>query len=99
MGTETQDLIDALTDELERCDGTITRRFALLARADLADECLRVDLWEANLRRAGLLGAGLEGAKFVGDTILPNGTNRMCDSTCNVLALKGSLLIERLAGR
>jgi hypothetical protein len=40
MDAETQDLVDALTDELERCDGTITRLFALLVRADLADECL-----------------------------------------------------------
>ena len=39
MDAETQDLVDALTDELERYDGTGTRLFALLVRADLADQC------------------------------------------------------------
>ena len=32
MDTDTQDLIDALTTELEHCEDTITRLYALLTR-------------------------------------------------------------------
>lgn len=38
IDTETRELIDALTTEIERCEGTITRLFVLLDRAGLADE-------------------------------------------------------------
>ena len=40
MDNNTRDLIDALTTELERCEGTITHLFTTLDRLGLADEAV-----------------------------------------------------------
>ena len=40
MDTNTRDLIDELTVELERCEGTITYLFLTLDRLGLADEAV-----------------------------------------------------------
>ena len=40
MDTQTRDLIDDLTTELERCEGAITQLFLTLDRLGLADEAV-----------------------------------------------------------
>ena len=44
MDTDTQDLIEELTTELEHCEGMITRLYVRLADADLVDESLADDV-------------------------------------------------------
>ena len=43
IDTETQDLIEELTVELERSEGMITRLYALRSRAGLVDDSLTED--------------------------------------------------------